>query len=431
MRVVQLTPGTGSFYCGTCLRDNALVTELRRQGHDAILVPMYLPLTLDEVPASKGEAVFYGGVNVYLQQVLPFFRKTPRWLDRLFDAPGILKAAGARAGMTSPNDLGDLTLSMLRGEDGNQTKELDRLTAWLADEGHPDVVCLSNALLIGLARRIKKATGAAVVCTLQGEDTFLDSLPERDRKAAWSTLAERAKDVDAFVAVSRYYGDLMQQRVGLSPERIHVVHNGILLDGYLPAPAPPDPPVLGYLARMCPPKRLHTLVDAYLLIRERGRLPNLKLKVAGALTPADDEYVTGLREKLTAAGLMRDAEFLPNIDRGEKIAFLRGLSALSVPATYGESFGLYIIEALAAGVPVVQPRHGAFPELIQATGGGVLCETDDPLALGIAIEELLADPAAARTIGERGRQAVLENFSVEQMTRNVVNVFESAVSQRV
>ena len=228
MRIVQLTPGTGSFYCGTCLRDNALVTELRRQGHDAMLVPMYLPLTLDETPASKDEPVFYGGVNVYLQQVLPLFRKTPRWLDRLLDTQGILKYAGKRAAMTRADDLGDITLSMLRGEEGSQVKELDRLADWLADDGHADVVCLSNALLIGLARRIKERTGAAVACFLNGEHAFLDSLPEPERRAAWDTLAERAAELDAFLPVSQYYADLMTDRATSTdfPPASTLVHDG-------------------------------------------------------------------------------------------------------------------------------------------------------------------------------------------------------------
>src|SRR5437763_268183 len=96
MRIVQLTAGTGSFYCGTCLRDNALVAELRRQGHDALLVPLYLPLALDEPPATPATPLFYGGVNVYLQQQSSLFRKTPRWVDRLLDAPGVLRAAAKR-----------------------------------------------------------------------------------------------------------------------------------------------------------------------------------------------------------------------------------------------------------------------------------------------------------------------------------------------
>src|SRR5712692_2305180 len=289
MRVIQITPGTGSFYCGTCLRDNALVAELRRQGHDALMVPLYLPLVVDEPPTTDETPLFYGGVNVYLQQKSALFRKSPRWLDRLLDAPSVLRLAASRAGSTEAHELGDLTVSTLRGEEGRQIKELDRLADWLTAE-QPEVVCLSNALLIGLARRIKQRTGAAVVCTLQGEDAFLDSLPDGHRDAAWQALTERATDVDAFIAVSHYYGDVMRRRAGLAADRVHVVHNGILLEGYGPAPAPPQPPVLGYLARLCPQKGLATLVEAYLLLRQRGHLPGLRLRVAGSMTAADRPF---------------------------------------------------------------------------------------------------------------------------------------------
>jgi glycosyltransferase involved in cell wall biosynthesis len=429
MRIIQITPGTGSFYCGTCLRDNALVAELRRQGHDALMVPLYLPLVVDEPPTAGDTPLFYGGVNVYLQQKSGLFRKSPRWLDRLLDSPPVLRLAASRAGSTEARELGDLTVSTLRGEEGRQVKELDRLAGWLADE-RPDVVCLSNALLVGLARRIKEQTGAAVACALQGEDAFLDSLPEEDRQAAWRALSERAADVDAFIAVSHYYGDIMQRRAQLAADRVHVVHNGILLDGYAPASAPPDPPALGYLARLCPAKGLETLVEAYLLLRQNDRIPNLRLRVAGSMTAADQPFVERLRAQLAAAGLADEVQFLPNLDRDEKIAFLQSLSVFSVPATYGESFGLYVIEALAAGVPVVQPDHAAFPELIAATGGGVLCEPDDPASLAEAIKELLLNPEAARAMGARGREAVRERFSVARMAEGVTRVFEAIVRPR-
>lgn len=426
MRVIQITPGTGSFYCGTCLRDNALVAELRRQGHDALMVPLYLPVMLDEVSTAGDTPLFYGGVNVYLQQKSALFRHSPGWLDRLLDAPRVLKLAASRAGSTQAHELGDLTVSTLRGEEGNQIKELDRLAEWLT-EIRPEIICLSNALLVGMARRIKERTGAAVVCTLQGEDAFLDSLPPGDSQAAWRALAERAADVDAFVAVSLYYGDVMRRRVGLAAHRLHVVHNGILLDGYGPAPAPPEPPTLGYLARLCREKGLETLVEAYLLLRKRDQLPGLRLRVAGSMTAADQPFVERLKTRLAGAAVAGDVQFLPNLSREEKIAFLQSLSALSVPATYGESFGLYVIEALAAGVPVVQPRHAAFPELIEATGGGVLCEPDDPEALATAVEELLRDAAAARAMGARGREAVLARFNVTRMAEGMLRVFEQVV----
>ena len=103
---------------------------------------------------------------------------------------------------------------------------------------------------------------------------------------------------------------------------------------------------------------------------------------------------------------------------------------LSVPATYGESFGLYVIEAMAAGVPVVQPRHGAFPEIIAATGGGVLYEPADPDALASAIEDTLLDPQRAQELGERGRQAVHAHFSVAKMAENVLTVFQHALTRK-
>jgi glycosyltransferase involved in cell wall biosynthesis len=408
------------------MRDNALVVELRRRGHDALLVPLYLPLILDEASAAEGAPLFYGGVNVYLQEKAPIFRRTPRWLDRLFDSSLILRLASRKAGATDPRDLGGLTVSMLRGEEGRQAKELERLVAWLT-EIRPEVVHLSNALLVGMARRIKEACGAAVVCSLQGEDTFLDALPPTEGEAAWRLLKERAADIDAFIAVSRYYGEVMRGRLGLGEDRIAAVANGILLDGYEPAPAPPPDPTLGYLARMCPTKGLRTLVDAYLLLRERGQVPDLKLRVAGTMTAGDQAFVRDLRARLDAAGLEGEVAFLPNLSREEKIGFLQGLSVFSVPATYGESFGLYVIEALAAGVPVVQPRHAAFPEILEATGGGLLCPPNDPRALAESIEQLLLDPGAARAMGARARRVVLEQFSVGRMADEVIQVFEHAL----
>jgi len=432
MRIIQLTAGTGSFFCGTCIRDNALVMALRKLGHDALMVPMYLEPALDESSGAEGAPLFYGGINVYLQEKLPLFRKTPRWIDRMLDSPALLKAAAGKAGMTKASELGELTVSTLRGEDGRQSKELDRLVDWLATDGRADVVCLSNVLLIGLARRIQERTSAAVVCTLQGEDTFLDSLPERDRTQAWTTIRERAGDVDAFVAVSKYHGDLMRERAGLPADRVHVVHNGINLDGYCSDARrqAPEPPVLGYFARMCWTKGLQTLIEAYISLRKRDKVKNLKLRVAGSRTEADVPFVTQMQQLLADAGLSADTEFLPNVDKPGKIDFLQSLSVLSVPATYGESFGLYVIEAMAAGVPVVQPRHAAFPELIEATGGGVLYDPNDPEALVSSLEELLLDSQRARELGEQGRKAVFDCFSVERMAARSAKVFENAMARK-
>jgi len=433
-------------YCGGCLRDNALVAALRKLGHQATMVPLYLPLTLDEADQSAGTPVFFGGLNVYLEQKSALFRGAPGWLHDLFATPRLLKWAAGKAAKTRAADLGELTLSMLRGEAGNQARELEGLIAWLKTQPQPDVVCLSNALLIGMVRRLKSELGVPVACALQGEDTFLDALPETHRAACWRTLAERAAEVDRFIAPSQYFGDLMRERLGLAAEKVRVVHNGINLEGYaaegrgtrdeggvpvrpsLLAPRP-SVPQLGFFARMCPEKGLDTLVEAYLLLRQRGRAGNLRLRVGGSCGPADTPFVNSLREQLRANGLLAEAEFHPNLDRAAKIDFLRSLSVFSVPARYGEAFGLYVIEAMAAGVPVVQPRVAAFPELIEATGGGVLCAPGDPQALAEAIEELLVDPARARALGAAGRRVVFERFSAEAMAVGMMRVCGEVVGK--
>lgn len=394
MRIIHLTPGTGNFYCGSCLRDNALVKALRQRGHDVLMVPLYLPVVTDEPAASEGVPIFLGGLNVYLEQKFPFFRGA-RWLN----SPRLLRAVAKLNHLTRAKDVGELALSMLRGE----SRELDKLIAWLKTQPAPDVICLSNSLLAGLARRLRAEFGVPIVSSLQGEDSFLDALVEPYRQQAWQLLRERCADITRFVAPSRYYADQMAARLGL--KSVTVVPNGIVLDGY--EPAVPTTPTIGYLTRMHPSKGLDTLVDAFCKIQ--GRVENVRLIVAGAQTASDAVFVRALQRRAGPA-----AEFHPNPDRAVKLELLRRMSVFSVPAMYGEAFGLYVLEALATGVPVVQPRHGSFPELIEATGGGVLYE---PGQLADALEALLLDPERARRLGATGRRVVQEKFSDTAMAR--------------
>lgn len=426
MNIVQITPGAGGMYCGGCFRDNALVAALRKQGHETLMVPLYLPLTLDEADQSAGTPTFFGGINVYLEQKSALFRKAPKWLHSLLASPALLKWASKYSARTRAADVGDLMISMLRGEEGNQARELSDLIAWLKTQPKPDVICLSNALLVGMARKLKAELNCAVTCLLGGEDAFLDGLPPSVRETAWKTLSDRCRDVDLFLPPTRYFGDLMSRRLTLRTNQVRVVPNGINLAGYQPA-EPQSPPVLGYFARMCREKGLDTLVDAYLLLKKRDAGKNLRLHVGGGCGPTDEPFVEAQRRKLREAGAMDDAQFFPNVDHAGKIAFLRSLTIFSTPALYGEAFGLYVIEALAAGVPIVQPRHAAFPELLEATGGGVLCEPGDPKALADGIEGLLRDPKRARDLGAAGRDVVAREFSIETVATKTLSAFEQAV----
>jgi len=428
MNVVQITPGAGGMFCGNCLRDNTLVADLRKLGHQVLFVPLYLPLRLDETDESEGTPVFYGGVNVYLEQRFPSFRRAPRWLRQWLSSPALLNLAGSRAAKTRPEDVGDIALSMLRGEEGNQRTELEDLLSWLKAEGRTDVVCLSNVLLIGLARGIREQLGCRVVIQLSGEDSFLDALPEAASKAAWDTVRGRLSEVDGLIAPSRYYAALMAPRLGVETKDIWVLPNGIHLDGFVPSGTVPYPPVLGYFARMCKEKGLDTLVEAYCLLRKRKRIQGLRLHIGGSCGPADQPFVDELRKRLASEGYQAETAFYPNLERSEKQQFLRSLSVFSVPARYNEAFGLYLIEAMAAGVPVVQPNHAAFPEILEATRGGLLCEPENPESLAAGVEALLRSPDEAHAVGQAARERVFRLYSAQEMARKTANLYTTVMA---
>jgi glycosyltransferase involved in cell wall biosynthesis len=314
---------------------------------------------------------------------------------------------------------------MLRGEEGRQTRELRELIGWLKAQPKPDVVCLGTALLLGMARRLRAELGAPVMCMFQGEHVFMDALPQPFRDKCWSELAARAKEVDLLAAPSRYYADLMARRLALDAQSIAVVPNGINLQGFENrAGSETGAPVIGFFARMCADKGLDLLVDAYIELRKARKIEPLKLKVGGSCGPIDEEYVHGLRARLQRGGLLGDVEFCPNPDHAGKVAFLQSLSIFSVPARFEEAFGLYIIEAMAAGVPVVQPRRGAFTEVVESTGGGALYDGEKPAGLADALEELLKQPDKQRTLGAAGQEAVARHFTASAMAERMVATWE-------
>ena len=416
-KIVFLTAGTGSYYCGACMRDNTLARELHRAGHDVTIAPMYLPLMLDETTLAGAESVpvFFGGINVYLQQKLAFFRHTPAWFDRLLNSAGLLKWAARRSHMTSARTHGEMMLEMLNVDASPLRKELDKLLDWLTGIVKPDLVCLSNALLVGFAGELRRRLGAPIVTFFQGEDTFLDGLPEPYRTKSWASLRQRLPASDLLISPSRFYAHYMAPRLGLAADAIAIVPNGIQLDGFSVADAPPAPPVIGYLARMCRDKGLDQLVEAFIVLARDLGDATTRLRIAGAATAGDEPLIAQMKQRLGDAGLADRAEWLPNVSREQKIAFLRGLTLFSVPTAYGEAFGLYVVEAMACGVPVVQPDAAAFPELVAATGGGVCVPPRDASALARAWRDLLADEPRRAALGRAGRLGVEKKFSAPTM----------------
>jgi glycosyltransferase involved in cell wall biosynthesis len=414
-------------YCGSCLRDNALAAELLARGHDVLLLPVYTPTLTDEPNVSDGR-VFYGGISVYLEQHVPLFRRSPAFLDRLWDAPGVIRAATGRGVSVDPHDLGALTVSTLRGEEGHQAKELRKLLGYL--EGLPpfDLVVLPNSMLAGLAPALKRALGRPVACTLQGEDLFLDGLREPDRTEAKALIRRHAEAVDGFVATSAYYADYMAGYLGLDRRKVHTVPLGIRLDGHRPVEeARSGPFVFGYMARVAPEKGLHLLAEAYRILRRERGLGESRLAAAGYVAPEHHGYLAEVAARFREWGLEGEFRYHGVLDRAEKIAFLQGLDALSVPSPYAEPKGLYLLEALANGVPCVQPRHGAFPEVLACTGGGLLFEPNDAASLADQLMVLARDRTAARALGRRGALGVRQHHSVARMADRALDVYTGII----
>src|SRR3954462_5382099 len=427
MRVLSFTGGAGTMYGGTCLRDNALAAELLAKGHDVVLTPVYTPTRTDERNVSGGH-VFFGGFSVYLVQPAPVFRYTPRFLDQLWDSNWALRLVTRRHIKVDPKSLGELTVSMLRGDQGFQKKEIGKLLDWLRREPCFDVVNLPYALLLGLAAPLKRVLKVPICCTLQGEDLFLDALGEPFRSRSLDLIRAAAEHVDAFLPVSRYYAEYMPDYLAVPQSKMRVAPLGINLEGYTPGHRDQSGPfTVGFFARIAPEKGLHVLCDAYQRFRAESRATAARLLVAGYLAPEHQAYLAGLTQQMHDAGLASEFEYRGELDRAGKIAFLQSLDVMSVPATYAEPKGIFLLEAMASGVPVVQPRRGAFPEILEKTGGGILVDADDPDALAQAFRQLQNDPPLASALGQAGALGVHAHYSVGQMAETVERIYDDVI----
>jgi glycosyltransferase involved in cell wall biosynthesis len=427
MKILFVTAGAAGMYCGSCLRDNALAAELKARGHDVLLVPLYTPTLTDEPNVSE-ERVFFGGVSVYLQQRARFFRWAPRLLDKLLDAPWLIKAASSGSISTDPRSLGELTISMLKGEDGFQRKEFEKLLEWLVSEPRPDVIQLPNALLASLGRPLQRDLKRPVHCTLQGEDLFLDGLHKTHREEALRLIRQNAAYVDRFTAVSEYYAAYMAEYLGIPSERIDVVPLGINLDGFERRRESGSRPfAVGYLARIAPEKGLLRLCDAYVKFRQMQGVERARLDVAGYLAPDQTSYLNEGERRLTISGFGNEFRYHGALDRDQKIDFLRNLDVFSVPTSYVEPKGLFLLEAMACGVPVVQPRHGAFPEILAKTSGGVLVQPDDTQSLADGLYGLWKDQALRQELGENGFKGVRQHYSVGRSADRMLEVYERSM----
>jgi glycosyltransferase involved in cell wall biosynthesis len=431
MRLLYLTAGAAEMYCGSCLRDNALASALKRRGHDVVLMPIYTPTTTDETNVSESK-VFFGGVSVFLEQKIPMFRHTPAFFDRVWDSNAVLKIASKRQIKVDAASLGEMTVSMLKGADGYQRKEVDKMIHWLRHESRFDVATLPFTLLIGLAKPIRDALKIPIACTLQGEDLFLDQLPEPSRSEALALIRRAVADVDVFISVSEAYVEPMARAFGIPRDKIKVVPLGINMDGHRPRAARMTPPfTVGFFGRIAPEKGLHVLAEAYRRLRAKPGAPKTRLLAGGYMLNEHRPYLDGIVSKCREWGFGDEFHYAGALDRAAKIALLQEMDVLSMPATYDEPKGFTLIEAMANGVPVVQPDRGAFTEIVRNTGGGLLVEKDNPDALADGLFTVLTDRQQAAALGRAAAEGVRNHYTVEAMAVAAEHVYRELRSSNV
>jgi glycosyltransferase involved in cell wall biosynthesis len=429
MRVLSITAGAAGMYCGSCFRDNALAAELLARGHEVTLQPVYTPTLVDE-PNVSAPNVLLGGINIYLQQASALFRRMPRFVERLLDSPRVIRTLARGGGTTDPGLLGRLTLSTLDGRDGVLRKEFDKLVEWIRSEPLPDVINIPNSLLIAMAAPLRDATGRPVCCTLQGEELFLNGLQPAYRDRALEAIRRQVPAVDRFIAVSDYCASFMTDLLRIPAARIDVVPLGINLQGYERRAEPRERFAVGYFARIAPEKGLQELARAYVAFRRRAERAEARLDVAGYMAPSQSGYLDGARAILDRAGYGAEFAYHGAVDRRGKLAFLRDLDVLSVPATYDEPKGMFLLEAMASGVPVVQPRRGAFTEVVERTGGGLLVAPDDPDSLADGLHALWSDRERARALGAQAFEGVRAHYSIQQSATRLLEVYRAVIGER-
>ena len=428
MNILQIIPGSGgSFYCGNCLRDDKFHLAMKKQGHDVTKLPMYLPLFSDEHDLNE-IPVFYGAISIYLKQLYPIFRHAPAWMDRLLNSSPMLKLAASMAGSTSAEGLEEMTISMLMGEEGKQKDELNRMVSWMAEYLKPDVIHLSNALLLGLAPKLKKEfPNAIIICSLQDEDVWVDAMNDSFRDKVWALMSTKSEYVDGFIAVSDFYAKVSIAKMKLPAEKVFTNHLGVDPDEYTFIPGNKKERNIGYISRMCEANGFDIIVDAYILLKKDTAFDDVKLILTGGSTGDDKGSIKHARQKFKDAKLTNQVEFHEDFDGEGRHEFFSKVQMISVPVLNGEAFGLYLLESMASGVPVVQPKLGAFPEIIEKSNGGIIYENNSAEELAIALKELLNNEDKLQELSSNAREGVEKVFNIYDQADKLISIYSQFV----
>jgi len=388
---------------------------------------MYLPLFADEHDLSREIPVFYGAISIYLKQLFPIFRKAPVWFDNALNSKPMLKLASKFAGSTRAKGLEEMTVSMLLGEEGQQQDELQRMVDWIVENCDPDVIHLSNALLLGLAQQLSERLNVPVVCSLQDEDVWVDVMKPSARDSVWKLMSRKSEHVSAFISVSDFYAGVMKEKMDIPEEKLSSVHIGVDPEDYTFKPVSEKKRKIGYISRMCFGNGLDILLDAFILLKQKAEFEDVELVLTGGSTGDDKKYLSDIKHLIKEKGLHDQVEFHEEFEEQGLREYLEKVSMVSVPVRNGEAFGIYLLECMASGVPVVQPALGAFPEIVELTGGGIIYESNTPEALAVSLEKLLLDPVELDRLSRAGEAGVKEHFHINVQAKRMVALYEGAI----
>jgi len=429
MKIVYLITGSGgSFYCGNCYRDMLFLKAIRKvPGTEASAIPLYLPPDKTTSDSSFDSHVFFGAISMFLREKVKFLRNMPAFLDKFFDARFFLKLAAKQAGATRTEGYEELTLNMIEGDNAFRKNEVNRLVKYLTASGKPDIIHLSNALILGLARQLKSRMNVKIVCSLLNEDDWIDDMAKPFREKAWEMIAKESVHVDAFITPSKYYKDLFLSKTKLKGDNIHVVPLGF--DAQIPE-KPVNitrPSAIGYFSRVNWHNGIDKLVDAFIILKKRDLIPGLTLNICGGYTGDDKPFISKQIQKLKDNNLKKFVRIYPEFQGTGKEQFFHDVDLISVPVNKYDGYGLYILEANNAGIPVVQPATGAFPEIIATTGGGIVYSPDTVEALADGLLTMLTDEKLRADLGKTGRMNVKKLLSLNNMSEGLAEVYNKLI----
>jgi glycosyltransferase involved in cell wall biosynthesis len=431
MKIVYLITGSGgSFYCGNCYRDMIYLRAIRKvKGIEATAIPLYLPPEVSNTESGLDKHVFFGAVSMYLREKVSFLRNMPAFLDKIFDSPPMLKMAASRAGTTRTEGLEEMTLSMIKGENAFPEKELQRLIKYLTKDGKPDIIHLSNALIIGLARQLKKRMNVKIVCSLLNEDDWIDEMAEPYQSKAWKMISQESENVDAFVTPSNYYKNLFISKTGVSGANFHIIPLAVDAADLTDIKSGRHYPALGYFCRINSQNGFDKLVDAFIELKTGKSLPGLTLHVSGGFTGDDKPFIAKQIRKIKVHNLNNSVRWYSEFQGNDKQDFFSNIDMMSVPVRKYDGYGLYILESNTAGVPVVQPATGAFPEIIEKTLGGITYSPDTVSELAANILRLFKDDVLRKELGENGRKNVINKLTIDKMSSGLSSVYNEVISK--